>query len=78
MKGNYNKGIEYINKFPKIKKWINECCICHVVGYDPDMPQHIGGEYSMSSDFIKKYFKPLKLNNGVCSDCEKVVKKLNK
>ncbi len=58
--------------------YILKSCICHVVGYDPDMPQHVGGEYSMSSDFIKKYFKPLRLNNGICCDCEKVAKKLNK
>ena len=36
-----NKGEEYLNKFPKFKKWINECVCCHRKGYNPDMPEKI-------------------------------------
>ena len=36
-----NKGDLYIEKFPKLKKWINECNCCHCKGYDPDMPDKI-------------------------------------
>ena len=75
MKDNYKEGMQYINKFRYAKKWINECLICHTIGYDPNMPDHIGGEESYSAHFIKKYFKPLKVNNGICLDCEKVLKK---
>lgn len=70
-----NKGEEYINAFPKFKKWINECICCHSKGYDPSMPSHIGGEYSFGSHFIKKYFKPLSINeDGLCEQCSKIMK----
>ena len=29
-----NEGEEYINAFPKLKKWINECLCCHEKGYN--------------------------------------------
>lgn len=68
-----NKGEEYIDAFPKFKKWINECATCHYRGYDPKMPDQIDPiEGSMGSYFIKKYFKPLKLDNhGLCEQCSK-------
>mgnify|MGYP003293329159 CR=1 FL=1 len=68
-----SKGEEYINAFPKFKKWINECTACHYKGYNPNMPDQIDPiEGSLGSYFIKKYFKPLKLdNNGLCEQCSK-------
>ena len=42
MKRKYiNKGEEYIQAFPRFKKWINECICCHQKGYDPQMPEQI-------------------------------------
>ena len=56
-------GEEYIQAFPKFKKWINECVCCHAKGYNPEMPDKITVvEGSLEVYFIKKYFKPLKLN----------------
>lgn len=71
-----NKGDEYINKFPKFKKWINECSCCHIKGYNPALPEKITTiDGSLEVYFIKKYFKPLNLNeNGLCPQCEKVLK----
>ena len=74
---NYRKAVEYINKFPYVKRWINECSICHTMGYNPSMPEHIGGEESYSAYFVKKYFKPLELKDGVCSECQKLAKNKN-
>lgn len=67
-----NKGEEYINKFPKLNKWINECNCCHEKGYNPAMPDKISVvEGSLEVYYIKKYFKPLFLNeDGICKTCE--------
>ena len=68
-----DKGKEYIRKFPKFKKWINECVCCHRKGYNPNMPEKITiVEGSLEVYFIKKYFKPLKINDdGLCEICER-------
>ena len=51
-----NKGDEYINKFPKFKKWINECSCCHIKGYNPALPEKITTiDGSLEVYFIKKY-----------------------
>ena len=66
---------DYIQNYPKFKKWINECRLCHRVGYSPDMPEHIGSEYSYASRAIKKLGNPLPLNeDGLCEVCEKLIK----
>lgn len=66
-----DKGIAYIQKHPEFEKWINECMRCHRKGYNPSMPEHIGGEYSWGAFFIKKYFTPLELDeNGFCCYCK--------
>ena len=71
-----DKGEEYINAFPKLKKWINECLLCHRKGYDPSMPDKITTvEGSLEVLYLKKYFEPLILNkNGLCQDCERLLK----
>ncbi len=70
-----NEGEEYINAFPKFKKWINECLCCHEKGYKPSMPDKITiVEGSLEVCFIKKYFKPLPLNeDGICQQCQKIM-----
>ncbi len=71
-----NKGEEYITAFPKLRKWINECICCHEKGYNPAMPEKITiVEGSLEVYNIKRYFKPLELNqDGLCPQCEKVLK----
>lgn len=66
-----NEGEQYLDAFPKLRKWINECCACHQKGYDPNMPEKISVvEGSLEVYFIKKYFKPLPLTkDGLCEQC---------
>jgi len=75
-----NEGQEYIRAFPKFKKWINECKVCHRQGYKPDMPDKITvveGSYEVY--FIKKYFEPLELNeDGICEQCAAMLKEIHK
>ena len=70
-----NKGDLYIEKFPKLKKWINECNCCHTTGYDPNMPDKITViEGSLEVYYIKKYYKPLFISkDGLCETCEKIL-----
>lgn len=72
-----NQGEEYLEAFPKLKKWINECVCCHCKGYNPEMPEHISAvEGNMASYFIKKYFEPLKIDNDhLCERCSSFYKK---
>lgn len=74
MKHNYKKDNElYLKMYPELLKWINECLICHSKGYKPEMPEHIGGEYSIAAYNIRKHFKPLELDeNDLCVQCSKV------
>ena len=72
-----NQGEEYIQTFPKFKRWINECIYCHTKGYDPSMPEQIGE--GLGAYYIKKYFNPLSLNkDGICEVCQHLIKKHNK
>ena len=66
-----NEGEKYIESFPRLHKWINECCGCHQKGYDPNMPEKISVvEGALDVYFIKKYFKPLPLTeDGLCEQC---------
>ena len=66
-------GEAYLNSYPKLRKWINECQCCHIKGYKPNMPDKITiVEGSLEVYFIKKYFKPLELNeDGLCKTCAK-------
>ena len=75
-----DEGEEYVNAFPKFKKWINECICCHEKGYKPNMPDKIGdGDFNLGSYNIKKYFKHLPLNeDGICPTCEKALKNIKK
>ena len=59
MKRNGNEGEEYINAFPKFKKWINECICCHEKGYKPNMPEKITINIFTKKiiDFAKKLIK---------------------
>ena len=67
-----NDGDLYLQQFPKLRKWINECQICHSKGYRPDMPEHIANVDSFAGYFIRKYFKPLEVNElSICSQCAK-------
>lgn len=69
-------GDDYIEHYPKFKKWINECVCCHRKGYNPNIPDQISAEGDFGSYFIKKYFAPLSLDkDGYCDVCAKFKKK---
>lgn len=72
-----NKGEKYIDTFPNLRKWINECVCCHRKGYKPELPETISiVEGAQDVFYLKKYFKPLSINEqGLCEVCEKILNK---
>ena len=67
-----DKGEKYIQSYPELGKWINQCMKCGARGYKPEMPDVVGiptvGKYIARN--IRRRFKELSLKNGVCEICE--------
>lgn len=61
---------QYAKMYPKISKWLNECIICHSIGYKPEMPESINP--GMLAENIRKQYPPLKVNEiNLCEECER-------
>jgi hypothetical protein len=78
--GNTKKkgGLEYLEKYPKFKKWVHQCVVCHDVGRKPTMPEHVGGTININhqpydltvAKLLKQKFDILVLNDqGICKHC---------
>lgn len=68
----------YINTFPELRKWIRECPICHTKGYNPKMPDSVGGSLDpeYAARIIKNNLYPLKVNDmGICIICANHISK---
>ena len=78
MNNREKKGEEFLRKFPKFRKWIVECKMCHKRGYRLDLPSKITAvDGSLEMYFIKKYFDPLSLDeNKICECCSKILKRV--
>jgi hypothetical protein len=61
---------QYTKMYPEIKKWLNECMICHSIGYKPEMPENIYP--GMLAQNIKKFYNQLNVNElNICDECVK-------
>ncbi len=68
----------YVNAYPALRKWVRECPICHAKGYDPKMPDSVGG--SLYPEYAARYIKynlmPLEVDDmGFCPMCAKYITK---
>jgi len=69
-----NEGSLYLEMYPELRKWINQCVACQREGYKPDMPEDIYP--GVAAQNIRKYFKELELNKtGLCSVCAGATRK---
>lgn len=70
-----DEGKLYLSMYPKAaERWINECPICHMQGYKPDLPEKVLDEsdQSIMKWNLMSYFKPLPVNDmGICQQCAK-------
>ena len=82
MKYNKSEGNDYIQQYPKLKKWINTCICCGQSGYKPDLPETLinkWGNKTMGAYNIRKYFRSLKVNEvGICEECQRVQERREK
>ena len=61
---------QYLKDYPHCYKWLNECMICHTIGYKPNMPEKITP--GAMAENLRKLFNELKVNDiEICPDCEK-------
>lgn len=59
-----NDGLLYLQDYPRLRKWINQCVACQRLGYKPEMSNH------RAADNIRKYFSELGLDAaGMCNQC---------
>ena len=65
----HRKGNSYLDMYPKLRKWIQQCQFCQMEGYNPDMPDVIGISSAGPAN-IRSMFPPLALDKeGVCDQC---------
>lgn len=72
-----NEAEVYLQMYPKLLKWINECPACHAKGYNPNMPEHIGDEDLVAAGRnIRKMLRPLEVDDlGFCLTCSRLRKR---
>jgi hypothetical protein len=60
-----NDGLLYLNDYPRLRKWINQCVICQCMGSKPDIPADANGRAN-----LLRYFPVVCLNErGLCDQC---------
>jgi hypothetical protein len=60
----------WLNAFPGVRKFLNQCVICQELGYDPAKIKKKQGIHFQKN--LKKFFRPLEINGiGICADCAK-------
>lgn len=73
---NKDKNI-YEKQYPGIQKWLNECMVCHTIGYKPNLPEKIYP--GVLAQNIRELYNPLIVNEiSICNDCSKYMGSLNK
>lgn len=75
MEHSYNQGEDYLKRYPNLSKWIIQCRSCGQKGYRTDLPEQIHPSDAVphlqwNDKYIRKYFKPLELDNRCyCNMC---------
>ena len=64
----------YVQNYPEMKKWVNQCIICQTTGYKPNLPENIYP--GVLAQNIRKIYTQLEVNEiNICNDCEKHLNK---
>lgn len=71
------EGDAYLDAYPEMRRWINECTTCHDRGWNPSLPDRLtarasGGEITIGgAHTLRRYFpRPLTLDeHGRCPVC---------
>jgi hypothetical protein len=74
-----NNGEVYVQNYPHLAKWINQCLRCQKRGLKPETPNLLRPTDLRSKEFIewhkfknlRKYFATLALDaDGLCATCK--------
>jgi hypothetical protein len=61
-------GLLYLQAYPRLQKWINQCVGCQRNGYKPEMPEQIGP--GVVAQNLRRFFPKMGLNDvGLCEQC---------
>jgi len=62
------QGNKYLQTFPHLRKWINQCICCQSTGYKPNLPENI--HPGAGAQYLRKYFTVLDVDEfGRCEQC---------
>ncbi len=68
MTKNKNEADLYLQEYPRLLEWINQCVSCQHRGHKPELPDEI--HPGIAARNLRKYFQELHLNeNGLCPQC---------
>jgi hypothetical protein len=63
-----NDGLLYLQQYPRLKKWINQCAVCQRLGRKAEMPDEI--EPGVAARNLRRYFTEMSLDAiGRCEQC---------
>lgn len=66
----YSTAEKYLQQYPRIRKWLNQCLMCQSLGYKPEMPEEDGTHCEFKN--IRFRFKCLPVDSvGLCDVCSK-------
>jgi hypothetical protein len=63
-----NDGMQYLQSYPKLWKWINQCVVCQRIGHKPELPERI--EPGVAAQNLRSFFPEFQVNEvGICKHC---------
>ncbi len=62
---------KYLQQYPKLRRWINQCRGCQREGYKPILPRPTRSlDFSHAYKLLRELFQPLELDNSnLCKQC---------
>jgi hypothetical protein len=68
-----NDGLLYLQQYPRLRKWINQCVACQQIGYRPELPEQIGPGFA--AQHLRRYFREMGVDAaGLCNQCAAAVR----
>lgn len=68
---------QYLQMYPHLQKWINQCPLCGARGRKPEMPDAIGTIHgNIAAENLKRMFPVLEVDDdGFCVTCSRLFQK---
>ena len=67
-----NDGLLYLQMYPHLRKWINQCVACQQLGYNPQMLAELDRPIALKN--LRRYFQAMPLDDaGHCEQCASAI-----